>query len=54
MCPEATAGLVSRLLFTWMGGLMVKGYRAPLHFEDIWKLPPGVRLRAPQIECSLA
>lgn len=41
-CPEPSAGLLSRLSFTWMRPLLVKGYRAPLRFEDVWSLPQAV------------
>ncbi|GMH44339.1 hypothetical protein BSKO_12273 [Bryopsis sp. KO-2023] len=41
VCPEATAGLFSRLTFGWMGPLIRLGYKAPLEDCDVWNLPPG-------------
>lgn len=43
VCPEVRAGFLSRLTFNWMGPLMKRGYRAPLDFADVWRLPPGDR-----------
>ncbi|CAL8468910.1 g8451 [Coccomyxa elongata] len=40
ICPEATANIFSTITFSWVGGLMKKGYKKPLQFEDMWKLPP--------------
>ncbi|XP_062388680.1 multidrug resistance-associated protein 1 [Sardina pilchardus] len=37
-CPEEDASFLSRLLFWWYSGLMVKGYRSPLKAEDLWPL----------------
>lgn len=43
VCPEVRAGPLSRLTFSWMGPLMKRGYRAPLTFADVWRLPPADR-----------
>ncbi|KAG5279356.1 hypothetical protein AALO_G00076900 [Alosa alosa] len=37
-CPEEDASFLSRILFWWYSGLMVKGYRSPLKAEDLWPL----------------
>eukprot|EP00798_Chlamydomonas_sp_ICE-L_P022904 gene22904-30080_t len=42
--PEATAGIWSSFLFTWMTPLISAGYRAPLTKEQIWKLRPHDRV----------
>ncbi|XP_066498934.1 multidrug resistance-associated protein 1-like [Hoplias malabaricus] len=37
-CPEEDASFLSRTLFWWFSGLVVKGYRSPLRAEDLWSL----------------
>ncbi|XP_031432945.1 multidrug resistance-associated protein 1-like [Clupea harengus] len=37
-CPEEDASFLSRILFWWYCGLVVKGYRSPLKAEDLWSL----------------
>lgn len=39
-CPEYTAGLLSRLTFSWMTPIMVTGRRRRLEKEDIWVVNP--------------
>ena len=34
--PEAHAGLLSRALFSWVGGLVRLGHRKTLEAEDLW------------------
>eukprot|EP00940_MAST-03C_sp_MAST-3C-sp2_P003607 g3607.t1 len=38
VCPENDAGLLSRLLFSWMNPLLNLGHSRPLTDEDIWAL----------------
>ncbi|TLS29492.1 hypothetical protein PpBr36_02112 [Pyricularia pennisetigena] len=39
-CPEADAGFLSKLLFSWQGPLMKTGYRRSLQLTDIWAVNP--------------
>lgn len=39
-CPEQGAGLVSRLLFTWVDPLLAKGLHKSLDAEDLWGTMP--------------
>ncbi|CAK0780401.1 hypothetical protein CVIRNUC_005040 [Coccomyxa viridis] len=39
LCPESTANIASTITFSWIGDLMKQGYKKPLQFEDMWKLP---------------
>ncbi|KAL4446696.1 hypothetical protein ABPG77_007940 [Micractinium sp. CCAP 211/92] len=35
-CPEEQAGFLSRLTFSYVGGLIRLGYRKTLNFDDLW------------------
>ncbi|KAK3552701.1 hypothetical protein QTP86_021137, partial [Hemibagrus guttatus] len=37
-CPVEDASFLSKTLFWWFSGLVVKGYRSPLTAEDLWSL----------------
>ncbi|XP_053494146.1 multidrug resistance-associated protein 1 [Ictalurus furcatus] len=37
-CPVQDASFLSKMLFWWFSGLVVKGYRTPLQAEDLWCL----------------
>ncbi|XP_041086116.1 multidrug resistance-associated protein 1 isoform X2 [Polyodon spathula] len=37
-CPDQDASFLSKILFWWFTGLVVKGYRTPLKAEDLWSL----------------
>ncbi|KAG7334686.1 hypothetical protein KOW79_001282 [Hemibagrus wyckioides] len=37
-CPVEDASFLSKALFWWFSGLVVKGYRSPLTSEDLWSL----------------
>ncbi|XP_030646268.1 multidrug resistance-associated protein 1-like [Chanos chanos] len=37
-CPVEDASFLSKFLFWWYSGLVVKGYRSPLKAEDLWSL----------------
>uniref|UniRef100_A0A673CC25 ABC-type glutathione-S-conjugate transporter n=1 Tax=Sphaeramia orbicularis TaxID=375764 RepID=A0A673CC25_9TELE len=37
-CPVKDASFLSKILFWWFTGLVVKGYRTPLAAEDLWTL----------------
>ncbi|MED6241707.1 hypothetical protein ATANTOWER_024738, partial [Ataeniobius toweri] len=37
-CPIEDASFLSKILFWWFTGLVVKGYRTPLEAEDLWTL----------------
>ncbi|XP_033887088.3 multidrug resistance-associated protein 1-like isoform X1 [Acipenser ruthenus] len=37
-CPDQDASFLSKILFWWFTGLVVKGYRKPLKAEDLWSL----------------
>ncbi|KAL7890686.1 hypothetical protein AOLI_G00001620 [Acnodon oligacanthus] len=37
-CPVQDASFLSKFLFWWFRGLVVKGYRNPLQAEDLWSL----------------
>nr|XP_023677559.1 multidrug resistance-associated protein 1-like [Paramormyrops kingsleyae] len=37
-CPVQDASFLSKVLFWWFTGLVVKGYRQPLQVEDLWTL----------------
>ncbi|KAF6252635.1 hypothetical protein COO60DRAFT_504509 [Scenedesmus sp. NREL 46B-D3] len=44
VCPEWTAGVLSRLTFGWVSPLIRRGYKAPLTEADVWSLPPTDRV----------
>ncbi|XP_053533881.1 multidrug resistance-associated protein 1 isoform X4 [Ictalurus punctatus] len=37
-CPVEDASFLSKALFWWFSGLVVRGYRSPLTTEDLWPL----------------
>ncbi|KAM6957268.1 multidrug resistance-associated protein 1-like [Aplochiton taeniatus] len=37
-CPVEDASFLSKILFWWFSGLIVRGYRSPLQAEDLWTL----------------
>ncbi|KAJ3614828.1 hypothetical protein NHX12_018398 [Muraenolepis orangiensis] len=37
-CPVKDASFLSKILFWWFTGLVVKGYRTPLEADDLWTL----------------
>ncbi|XP_019905023.2 multidrug resistance-associated protein 1 [Esox lucius] len=37
-CPVQDASFLSKILFWWFTGLVVKGYRTPLEAKDLWNL----------------
>ncbi|KAI5097098.1 multidrug resistance-associated protein 1-like isoform X2, partial [Silurus meridionalis] len=37
-CPVEDASFLSKMLFWWFSGLVVRGYRSPLTTEDLWSL----------------
>ncbi|XP_028841265.1 multidrug resistance-associated protein 1 [Denticeps clupeoides] len=37
-CPVGDASFLSKILFWWYGGLVVKGFCSPLKAEDLWSL----------------
>ncbi|XP_056606838.1 multidrug resistance-associated protein 1 [Triplophysa dalaica] len=37
-CPVEDASFLSKILFWWFSGLVLKGYRSPLQAEDLWSL----------------
>ncbi|NP_001161802.1 multidrug resistance protein 1 [Oncorhynchus mykiss] len=37
-CPVEDASFLSKMLFWWFGGLVIRGYRTPLQAEDLWCL----------------
>uniref|UniRef100_A0A3P9IN76 ABC-type glutathione-S-conjugate transporter n=1 Tax=Oryzias latipes TaxID=8090 RepID=A0A3P9IN76_ORYLA len=37
-CPVKDASFLSKILFWWFTGLVVKGYRSPLEATDLWTL----------------
>ncbi|KAI4887699.1 hypothetical protein NFI96_025030 [Prochilodus magdalenae] len=37
-CPVEDASFLSKMLFWWFSGLVVKGYQSPLKDEDLWSL----------------
>ncbi|KAG9334968.1 hypothetical protein JZ751_006191, partial [Albula glossodonta] len=37
-CPVQDASFLSKILFWWFSGLVIKGYRSPLQAEDLWSL----------------
>ncbi|CAJ1962148.1 unnamed protein product [Sphenostylis stenocarpa] len=38
ICPERSANILSRIMFSWMNPIMKLGYERPLNEKDIWKL----------------
>jgi hypothetical protein len=40
VCPEYTAGILSRLTWQWMQPLMNVGYKRPLEKNDLWSVNP--------------
>ena len=44
VCPEARAGLLSGLTYSWMSDLVAAGYRAPLTSRQLWRLDRGDRV----------
>ena len=43
-CPRKSASIPSRVLYTWMDSLLIKGFRSPLTQSDLWNLNPEDRL----------
>lgn len=37
-CPKHRATFPSRLIFWWLNSIMIKGWRRPLTFDDLWKI----------------
>uniref|UniRef100_T1JB97 ABC-type glutathione-S-conjugate transporter n=1 Tax=Strigamia maritima TaxID=126957 RepID=T1JB97_STRMM len=37
-CPEGNASFFSRMVFSWVNGLIIKGYKRPLLITDLWAL----------------
>ncbi|MGH0124216.1 UNVERIFIED_CONTAM: hypothetical protein FKN15_024645 [Acipenser sinensis] len=37
-CPDQDASFLSKIVFWWFTGLVVKGYKKPLKAEDLWSL----------------
>ncbi|KAJ8363882.1 hypothetical protein SKAU_G00127130 [Synaphobranchus kaupii] len=37
-CPVQDASFLSKILFWWFSGIVIKGYRSPLQAEDLWSL----------------
>ncbi|XP_056096294.1 ATP-binding cassette sub-family C member 3 [Rhinichthys klamathensis goyatoka] len=38
VCPETTAGFLSKMTFWWFTRLAIKGYKSPLENKDLWSL----------------
>ncbi|XP_009304647.1 ATP-binding cassette sub-family C member 3 isoform X2 [Danio rerio] len=38
VCPETTAGFLSRMTFWWFTRMAIKGYKSPLENKDLWSL----------------
>ncbi|XP_073722695.1 ATP-binding cassette sub-family C member 3 isoform X2 [Misgurnus anguillicaudatus] len=38
VCPETTAGFLSRMTFWWFTSMAIKGYKSPLENKDLWSL----------------
>ena len=54
-CPRKLASVPSRVLYTWMDSLLIKGFRHPLTQSDLWNLNPEDRLTTtvPALESKL-
>uniref|UniRef100_K3X0D6 Uncharacterized protein n=1 Tax=Globisporangium ultimum (strain ATCC 200006 / CBS 805.95 / DAOM BR144) TaxID=431595 RepID=K3X0D6_GLOUD len=39
--PEQQAGVLSKITFSWLGGLLKQGAAVPLRAEHLWALQPG-------------
>ena len=54
-CPRKFASVPSRILYTWMDSLLIKGFRNPLTQSDLWNLNPEDRLTTtvPALESKL-
>ena len=54
-CPRKFASVPSRILYTWMDPLLMKGFRNPLTQSDLWNLNPEDRLTTtvPALESKL-
>lgn len=39
-CPEISSSFLSRIVFWWLNGLVLDGYKKPLQEDDIWDLNP--------------
>uniref|UniRef100_A0A8C2BI98 ATP-binding cassette, sub-family C (CFTR/MRP), member 3 n=1 Tax=Cyprinus carpio TaxID=7962 RepID=A0A8C2BI98_CYPCA len=38
VCPETTAGFISKMTFWWFTSMAIKGYKSPLENKDLWSL----------------
>ncbi|XP_067225112.1 ATP-binding cassette sub-family C member 3 isoform X5 [Chanodichthys erythropterus] len=38
VCPETTAGFLSKMTFWWFTSMAIKGYKSPLENKDLWSL----------------
>uniref|UniRef100_A0A672Q906 Canalicular multispecific organic anion transporter 2-like n=1 Tax=Sinocyclocheilus grahami TaxID=75366 RepID=A0A672Q906_SINGR len=38
VCPETTAGFLSKMTFWWFTRMAIKGYKSPLENKDLWSL----------------
>uniref|UniRef100_A0A673IM37 Canalicular multispecific organic anion transporter 2-like n=1 Tax=Sinocyclocheilus rhinocerous TaxID=307959 RepID=A0A673IM37_9TELE len=38
VCPETTAGFLSKMTFWWFTCMAIKGYKSPLENKDLWSL----------------
>ncbi|XP_061612371.1 ATP-binding cassette sub-family C member 3 isoform X10 [Phyllopteryx taeniolatus] len=38
VCPESTAGFLSKMTFWWFTSMAIKGYKMPLEAKDLWSL----------------
>jgi ATP-binding cassette, subfamily C (CFTR/MRP), member 1 len=40
--PEATRGIVNRILFCWLNSFLVKGFKGLLSIDDVYQLDPSL------------
>ena len=54
-CPRKLASFPSKVLYTWMDSLIIRGFRSPLTQSDLWNLNPEDRLTTtvPALESKL-
>lgn len=44
VCPEASAGLLSSVTFSWLNPLLKRGYKHALELKDLWQAAPEDRV----------
>uniref|UniRef100_H0VI28 ATP binding cassette subfamily C member 2 n=1 Tax=Cavia porcellus TaxID=10141 RepID=H0VI28_CAVPO len=44
--PSSTASFLSNLTFSWFDSIVLKGYKKPLTFEDVWEVDEEIKTKS--------